>query len=260
MLAKDVSSHSFTVDAERVARLARGGKLGLRPFSRGDVVREFGQLAILALLSATALVRLNAAAIAEDMPAAVGRITYGDVFLPGSAICSGTLVAADLVLTAAHCVRGAAPNPASVRFDLAWADGSPAARSVGAEVLLTAGSELSQDAALVVLAEPLPPEVARPLEIGTPDAGLFILRAFRRDAPDRPSPPVACSPLSTQDGLLALDCRATSGNSGAPLLARDGDTWKVIGVMVAASNTGPAHSWAVLPPVWIRETIASRQD
>ncbi len=41
-----------------------------------------------------------------DIPSAVGRISYGDTLVTGAAICTGVLVAPDLVLTAAHCVRG----------------------------------------------------------------------------------------------------------------------------------------------------------
>jgi hypothetical protein len=45
-----------------------------------------------------------------------------------------------------------------------------------------------------------------------------------------------------------------SGNSGAPLLQRDGDGWRVVAVMVASAQGWPVRSWAVLPPaaLWLR--------
>ncbi len=66
-----------------------------------------------------------------DIPPAVGRISYGDTLVPGAAICTGVLVAADLVLTAGHCVRGAADDPSSIRFEAGWRNGHPAIQGRG---------------------------------------------------------------------------------------------------------------------------------
>ena len=71
---------------------------------------------------------------AEDLPAALGRITYGRIPKPGAAICSGVLVAPDLVLTAGHCVRTALSDPGILRFEMDWRTGRPAALAQGREV------------------------------------------------------------------------------------------------------------------------------
>lgn len=188
---------------------------------------------------------------AEDMPSAIGRISYGDSPAPGAAICTGVLVAPDLVLTAGHCVRTMADDPAVIRFDVGWGAGRPAGRGQGAEVLLGEPVGSAEDLALVVLARAFPAEVARPIPLASPVAGEFTLHAFRRDAPDHPSPVSTCYRLATLPGLLGLDCRAVSGNSGAPLLQRVKGGWQVVAIMVAASDTGPVHSWATLPPDWV---------
>ena len=65
------------------------------------------------LISLAALA--SEAALAEDIPSAIGRISYGDAMEPGAAICTGVLVAPDLVLTAGHCVRGSSADPGRIR-------------------------------------------------------------------------------------------------------------------------------------------------
>ena len=203
------------------------------------------------------------AARAEGLPAAVGRISYGDAPAPGAAICSGVLVAPDLVLTAAHCLRSAATDPASIRFDAGWAGGQPAWQGRGAEVLLLEGTPpagmagLAEDVALVVLDAPFPPGAVTPLPLADPAGRTFTLIAFRRDAPDQPPRRDICATVATAPGLLGLGCAVVSGNSGAPLLARDGTGWRIVAVMVAASRGGPVRSWAVLPPAALRLRIPS---
>ncbi len=211
----------------------------------------------------TFLVLLSAgAARAEDVPSAVGRITYGDALAPGAAICSGVLVAPDLVLTAGHCVRPMADAPTVIRFDAAWAGGMPKVTGQGKVVILSETGGLAGDVALVVLKTRFSPEVAQPLQLAGPGAvgsstGVFTLNAFRRDAPDQVSGQTICNLLATQPGLLGLDCPAVSGNSGAALLQRLGNDWFVAAIMVAASSSSSVWSWAAVPPDDLRQRIAA---
>jgi hypothetical protein len=208
-----------------------------------------------------ALVLVAPACRAEGIPAAVGRISYGAQLQPGAAICTGVLVAPDIVLTAAHCVRDTAESPENIRFDAGWAGGTPAGVRKGAAVILS-GVEgapgiagLVEDAALVVLDAALPPDAFPPLPLAAPEGGPFTLFGFDRSAPGQPQRAELCGPVARPPGLLALDCPVVSGNSGAPLLERDGDGWRVVAVMVASAQGGPIRSWAVIPPVPLRLQI-----
>lgn len=200
---------------------------------------------------------------ADGLPPAVGRISYGAVPAAGAAICSGVLVAPDLVLTAAHCVREGVESPETIWFSAGWSVGAmPPVQRQGAEVILlpagaSAGLEqLLQDVALVVLETPLPAATYPPLPVGAAIDGPLTLAAFDRSAPHRAPTPALCVPLATPPGLLGLDCPVVSGNSGAPLMQRDGRSWQVVAVMVASARGGGVRSWAVLPPAPLRLRIA----
>lgn len=198
---------------------------------------------------------------ADDVPAALGRISYGADPVPGTPICTGVLVAPDLVLTAGHCVRGATDNPQTIRFEAGWSGDQSAGRRQGVAVITVGkGSApgltgLAEDAALLVLEAALPSADFPPLPLSDPGVGPLNLIAFDREAPDRPRQKALCRPLAKPEGLMALDCPVVSGNSGAPLLQETVEGPRVVAIMVASARNGPIRSWAVLPPVDLRNRI-----
>lgn len=223
-------------------------------------VCRFGGLSVaVALLAAPVL-------LAEEVPAALGRISYGTVLRPGDAICSGVLVAPDLVLTAAHCVASASETPESIRFEAGWSAGKPTGQRQGAEVILIGKTEatglagLTEDVALLVLDTAMPQSDFPPLAISSPEGGPFALIGFDRAVPDAPQPATLCRPVARPPGLVALDCPVVSGNSGAPLLERDGSAWRLVAIMVASAQGEPVRSWAVLPPARLQLRIAEASE
>jgi protease YdgD len=201
------------------------------------------------------LVMVAGQAVAQDAPPAVGRISYGDSLKPGAAICTGVLVAPDLVLTARHCVVGSQAHPATVHFSAGYAEGKSAALGRGAEVILSSEAvapNRANDVALLRLQTPVGRQRVAPLSLGSADLAKwlpqFSLIAYRRDAPELAERQDNCALMADFPGILALNCPVVSGNSGAPLLAWNGTEWQVFAVMVAAYDFGQVHSLAATLP------------
>jgi protease YdgD len=197
---------------------------------------------------------------------AIGQITYGGAV--GGAICTGTLVAPDLVLTAGHCVsrNGELVPPGQVQFAAGWRAGKSAAIRYGDEIIQEAPSlgklrALSQDVALIVLDMPIDADVVQPLAMAAPNVltDRYSLIGYRRDLPEVIRRNDACDLASTQGAVLLLRCKVVSGNSGAPvLMQRDGE-WQIAAVMAAQGRgAGVVASYAVIPGEDLRARIAAQ--
>lgn len=206
---------------------------------------------------------------AEQVPwAAIGQITYGNGMpSAGGAICTGTLVAADLVLTAGHCVSdGRVTMPAGdVQFNAGWRAGASLATRRGRAIILAGSTygqpkDLSQDVALLVLDTPIEAQDIRPLPLSRPGllSEIYTLIGYRRAAPDSIYREDDCTLLKSQPALLMLGCAVVSGNSGAPILRKQSGVWQVAAVMVAAARGGGlVRSYAIIPGDDLRARIAA---
>ncbi len=184
-----------------------------------------------------------------------------------SGYCSGLVVAADVVLTAAHCVpQGAAvkvhfrdPANAPVLLDVAAIERHP---DYHPDAIRT--RERSIDLALIRLSAPLPDRfkaaptgaAAAAIVPGTP----FRLAGFglskegdpRSSGQLRVAAVVAREPLSK----LLLWARglsgsggACTGDSGGPVFAQDSDT--VVALMVWSAGSGGRQCGALTQAVWL---------
>ena len=190
---------------------------------------------------------------------AIGRVNTGG--LAKRTGCTGTLIAADLVLTAAHCVPERArreEKPEAVHFVAGYFRDDYAAHRTAAEIYVHPGyvpgeraaDRLHTDQALLVLDEPIPAEEVAPLPLapipGFADDVEILAYANRRPgALGRAGP---CTAVALSPRLFGLTCPVWGGNSGAPLLRPGEDGWHVVAVAVARDTSdGAFRSYAVLP-------------
>lgn len=202
-------------------------------------------------------------ALAQEAPSAVGRITFGGQLTAKKGICTGTLVAPDLVLTAGHCIKGAVNSAQNLYFAADYVDGKSLAVRPGLEVILPQSDEAGanrfvNDVALLVLEEAVPRTVVEPLSVIYPTADSFSFIAYQAARPERPVQDDTCEWIDGDTRMMGLTCPVFGGNSGAPVLQRDGERWQVAGVMVARTNKGRVKALAAIVPASLRKVIESR--
>ncbi len=158
--------------------------------------------------------------------------------------CTAVVVAPDRVLTAAHCLydhrmrRFVAAD--RVHVLARYAGGRYAAHVLGASWRILPGYDPARpdatraaDAALVILAAPLgAPALAL---AATPAAGAAtMLGGYNQDRVEVIEADTGCR-ITAVGALLAHDCAATRGTSGAPLLVRDAaGGWRIAGIQTGA--------------------------
>lgn len=193
---------------------------------------------------------------------AIGRVNVGD-----TVHCSGTLVAANVVLTAAHCLYSRRMKkmvvPSSVHFLAGYSKGEFRGHSKVKSYRIGTGfdgkkwndrSNAMHDWALLVLDDALgdtlgflslPPEwfdttvnlnAAKQSAPGVAIDELVTTAGYPRDRKHILSLEEDCKIVTTANAgrILFTNCIALHGDSGGPILRLKDDKWAIVGLQTAA--------------------------
>lgn len=182
---------------------------------------------------------------------AVGRLDTGVSF------CSATLVAPDLVLTAAHCLFDGQNNriaDAALRFAAGLRNGQAEAVRQVARAHLPAGyraaagppdmAMIAQDIALLELAAPIHSGMVVPIRTGLAGriSDAVTLVSYGRDRESHASIQEDCTIVGRADAVTALTCSVVPGSSGAPILRQTPTGFEVVAVVSAMGEWGGAEA------------------
>mgnify|MGYP000371188422 CR=1 FL=1 len=176
---------------------------------------------------------------------AVGRLE-----LNRQGFCTGTLIAPELVLTAAHCVydRNGKLRPAEqIAFRAGLRDGVAVAERQGLQIAAHPGfnprtglgmENIRHDVALIRLAEPIPSSQADAfaLHSGRDYGSGISVTSYGMGRAEALSRQRQCNLMGEHEDVLMIDCNVTFGSSGAPVFSFEGERPRIVSVVSAKAR------------------------
>ena len=179
---------------------------------------------------------------------AVGRLDMKD-----GGFCTATLIAPDLVLTAAHCTydldSARARAPREMIFRAGFRNGlvqseRKVIQVARPEAYIPQDSDtsrhISSDVALLRLARPIGSHVISPFAVyeGRLSKGPVSVVSYGQGRERIPSLQRECQVLAGPRDLVMMDCQVTFGSSGAPVFHRDGERVRIASIISGTAMMG----------------------
>jgi len=174
------------------------------------------------------------------------------IYNSARASCTGAVIAPNKALTAAHCLFNRATHrflpTDSLHLLLGYDHGEYRVHARVASYVVAPGYQpennpagsLLHDWALLMLTEPVAGDTT-PLALATRPARAgerIMIGGFSRQSPFKMTADTDCRMRDVmQSGLLVHDCAVMPGDSGAPLLSRDGEKdVQIIGIQIGSGD------------------------
>lgn len=177
---------------------------------------------------------------------AVGRLN-----IAGTSMCTGALIAPDLVLTAAHCMFDKSSkkqvDATKIEFLAGWRSGRASAYAhvkravVHPDYVFATDSSnirVRNDIAVLQLTRPIRKTSITPFATGPrPRKGATVgVVSYARNRSDSPSIEESCRVLARQSGTLIMSCDVDFGASGAPVFEIENGTPQIVSVVSAMAE------------------------
>lgn len=223
------------------------------------------------LQSLCALIGFSAALNAGPLPMldaperaefeAVGRVNSAGFSMRRG--CSGTLIAPDLVVTAAHCVTYDLDLTPRHHFIAGLFQGDFTAHRVSQDVTIhplyafkKGFARLAYDVALIRLPEPISRTDVVPIPLapaGQAQSTLAFLLGYQNSRPHALSGQPDCRTQTFQTaGVLGYACEVVGGTSGGAVIVETGNGPALAAVIVARRGEA-GHAVAAKVDTWVRD-------